>query len=236
MNRKFKPIFYVFILLSCFSMISALHILCRDNIEFPYNIKNILKYYFLYYSNESDFFYFIRIQNLIVYYSALLFGYFIITISLFGASRKYREMVILRYGTKPKFLAVHCRKGLINSGLVVLVFSISLLVAGYFYNHSLQINNSDILQLLLRFANLFLFYNILVLVNIFCLLFTHDWVSIVAGGSIIGIVLIADIYIPFISFLTYGEISSEITSICIQAFIYLLGFVFLRHRMKYAEL
>ncbi len=192
-----------------------------------YSLDYILKKIFLYYSKLETEYSTFNLMNVISYFGSLLFGYIFLMQGFFRASKKYRIMLLIRFQKRNLFIRNFIIVGVVKSFIIVSVFAVFLWIPVFWHWRGFLYSDMEFVHFILRIVNLFLFFNVMTMVTLLGYFFLDGGKTLFLSGCIIGFLLIFNLFLPFISILTYGKtLGIEGLSIVIQIFVYgILGIV-----------
>lgn len=201
--KNIKRIFFGLVFVVAFYCLFAQALLDLDGIEATGSI--LLAKIFLYYKPFDEIFGGVAPSMIIAYFCMLLFGYLFISNSLYGTTRKYRSMVMLRYKDKNLFLRHYQIRAFLST--VIILFALvcmSVLAEFSLYHHSFELPA----EYLLLLANLTLFYFTILTVNLFLTIRFDDAAALVILCVCIAVAVLIDVSFVPISLITIGNLSS----------------------------
>ncbi|RDU21823.1 hypothetical protein [Anaerosacchariphilus polymeriproducens] len=173
-----------------------------NKISFTFLIKSIFLY-----TNKNDYL-FANVDWLLYLglFSCFLLSLFYLGIRMYGATKKYRSLIIMRYVSSEKFILSWKRKGAFSAVITTVIIMI-VPILGYFkleYGFNFPLNEQ--IKYIFLTINIFLFLFLCVSINIFCIIRWNDVIAIIILVTIITFILSFDIAIENISLLTYGSV------------------------------
>lgn len=212
--KNIKRIFFGLVFVIAFYCLFAQAFLDLDGVEATGSF--LIAKIFLYYKPFDEIFGGVAPSMIIAYFCMLLFGYLFISNSLYGTTRKYRSMVMLRYNDKNLFLQHYQIRAFLSTVIIIFsLFCASALAEWLLYPHSFELP----VEYLLLFANLTLFYCTILTVNLFLMIRYDDAVALVILSVFIAIMVLIDVSFVPISFVTIGEPSALLIG-CVLLFLF----------------
>lgn len=172
------------------------------------NIQNFIKDFFLY--RDFALYHSISANDLMFCFTAFLFMGYNLNISLYGITRKYRSMILLRYASRKDYFLYNYKSMISRSFLITAASVGSFFLASWINRIPFDFSESESSSSILLMINLFLFLNLLGLINIYCVMKYKDTTALIATSLFTSVLLLADAYEPFFAVITYGTMWSGI--------------------------
>lgn len=178
-------------------------------------VQSFIKKFFLY--KDFDLNNNISSQDLMICFTAFLFMGYNLNIFLYGITRKYRSMILLRYGARKKYF-LHNSKSIISKSLMITAVSVGCFcLASWINSIPFDFSESEFASSILLIINLFFFLNLLGLINIYCVMKYKDTTALIITTIFTSALLLADAYEPIFAIITYGKIQQEIRGVALLA-------------------
>lgn len=197
----------------------------------PWGLDNLLKRIFLYTSEDDMYFSGVNFFHYINLMAIVIFGTCHITSSMYGVSRKYRSLIMMRYKNKSAFINYNQKRGLISC--IAITAAVFLGVsAGYIITACGKVDTRGALIFALLIINMFIYFNIIVIFNIFCVFILGEIMSLTIVVLLGMIIILIDIRITAVSIVTYGNAFSLFMGLTVLAVIYLILNCFVYRKIK----
>jgi len=172
------------------------------------SIQYFIKEFFLY----RDFIGFngISVNDLMFCFTALLFIGYNLNISLYGVTKKYRSMILLRYGSRKSYFMQNYKFILSRSFRLTASSSLSFFLASWINRIPFDFSESEASSVIFLIANLFLFLHLLGLINIYCVIKYRDTTALLMTSLFTSVLLLADAFEQYFAVITYGNIWSTL--------------------------
>lgn len=199
----------LFILLYALILLAVLvsgsgFILTNQFPEAGYDFTDFLKYMFLY--SDPNLPRQFSSSHIMLYFSVILFAVYILILHSFDSNRKYRSLLILRYGSKLRYYRHNLWGIWVKSIRMTVFIAASLLLCAAVFSIRISTATYAIKQMLLFCLNMQLFYFVIGLLNFFCTLRFKESVSILACLSFSSLLLTFDAYQPHFSLIVFGDL------------------------------
>lgn len=172
------------------------------------SIQYFIKEFFLY----RDFVRFnsISANDLMFCYTAFLFIGYNLNISLYGTTKKYRSMILLRYGSKKNYF-LHIYKSILSrSFMLTASSSICFFLASWINRIPCDFMENELASVILFIVNLFFFLHLLGLINVYCVIKYRDTTALLITSLFTSVLLLADAFEQYFAVITYGNIWTEL--------------------------
>jgi hypothetical protein len=179
------------------------------------SLQSFAKKFFLY----KDFVLKNRIsaKDLMFCFTAYLFMGFHLNCSLYGTTRKYRSMIMLRYGSRTRYFHHNCKVIVLRSFMITAGSIGCFLLASWLNRIPFNFSESEVSSSILLMINLFLFLNLLGFINIYCVMNYKDTTALIITSVFTSVLLLADVSEPFLSVITYGNVWMELKGMILLA-------------------
>lgn len=201
----------------------------------PWDLGDLLKRVFLYVKTNDLYFSGVSFVAYINLTAIITFSICYVSLAMYGISRKYRSLVMLRYEKKSDYIKHNQKQGIISCTVIIIAILLGVF-AGCALTNCREVHYQDVAILIIIALNLFIYFNLIVLISIFFVFMFGDVMSL-------GIVLLSgmvtvmiDIRVRAISIITYGSMFSLITGLIGLVLIYIIFNFFAHKKIKYMDI
>lgn len=193
------------------------HIVYTFSYSSPMAFGEIVKKFFLEYHPDEK----ISFYVCLLYSTIFILALFSFLPYSFASLRSYRSLLMHRYEQKTRFLRHILQSNLVYTGAETIWIAFCVLIALKLQGLSYTPTN-EIWTTLLLFANIFLYFNLCVLIKVFLCICSNEVYADMLTAFLTVLLIYVDSKITTFSILTWGSVHAALLGMIVQALVYLI--------------